>query len=59
MEGAEQLQNRLNGLYFCDDDGWEINIESTIFSFDGAKDIREYIAKVGKQQVKKELERYV
>lgn len=44
IEGAEMLQSTLEYDYDC-----------TIFSFNDAKDIRDYIAKVGKQQVKEEL----
>lgn len=34
-------------------------VNYNIFQFDEAKDIRDYIAKVGKQQVKQELEKYI
>ena len=57
-EGAEQLQNELEGLCYCEDD-WDEECDISIFPFDGAKDIREYIAKVGKQQVYKELLRLI
>jgi len=60
MEGAERLKDELSGLYFDDDEWGDILRECTIFSFDSkVKDIREYIAKVGKHQAKKELERYI
>jgi len=59
MEGAERLKDELSGLYFDDDEWGDILCECTIFSFNGAKDIRKYIARVGKQQVRKELERYI
>jgi len=59
MEGAEQLQNELSGLYYDDEEWGEVPIDCRIFSFDGAKDIREYIELKGKQQVKKELESYI
>ena len=53
-EGAEQLQYELDGLYYEDDwDAEEVDI--TIFPFDGAKDIREYIKLKGKEVVRKEL----
>jgi len=49
MKGAEKLYELLKWEYDCG-----------IFSFDSkVKDIREYIARVGKQQVKKELKRYI
>ena len=47
-DGAIQLQSILENDYDC-----------IIFSFDKAKDIREYITKIGKAQVHKELSRYV
>ncbi len=48
-EGAAKLQDILENSYDC-----------KIFSFDGeAKDIRKYIAKVGRQQVREELEKYI
>lgn len=56
--GAEQLRNELDGLYY--DNEWEEElVDVTIFSFDGAKDIREYIKLKSKQQVKKELLRMI
>ena len=48
MEGAEKLENMLCWDFAC-----------SIFDFDGAKDIRKYITKVGKQRVMGELEGYL
>lgn len=59
MDGAQELHYILSDLYYYEEDAWESYCDVTIFSFDGAKDIREYIAKVGKQQVRKELLRMV
>jgi len=58
MEGAEQLQNILKGLHYYDE-GFGAILDVAIFSFNGAKDIRGYITKVGKAQVCKELTRYL
>lgn len=52
-EGARKLQGELDWL------SYEYGCGCDIFSFSGAKDIRKYIAKVGKQQVKKELEKHI
>ena len=59
-EGAEQLQNELDGLYY-EDEEWEGDeeVDITIFSFDGAKDIRGYIKLKGKEVVRKELLRLI
>jgi len=54
IAGAEQLRDELDGLYYDDDFG-EGEVDITIFSFNGAKDIREYIALKGKKTVRKEL----
>lgn len=61
IEGAEELQSILDGIYYEDefDGGCEECIECTIFSFDGAKDVREYIKLRGKDYVRRELERYI
>lgn len=48
MEGARSLHRELDDYFYCN-----------IFSFNGARDIREYIAKVGKGQAKKELLRMI
>ena len=58
-EGAEGLQDELDGLYYEDEEWGEGDVDITIFPFDEVKDIREYIAKVGKQQVYKELSRLI
>lgn len=59
IAGAEQLRYELDGLYY-DNDGWgEGEVDITIFSFEGAKDIREHIAIKGKDTVKKELLRMI
>jgi len=58
MDGAEQLQDELNGLCYYEDD-WEEECNITIFSFEGAKDIREYIKLKGKDVVRKELLRMI
>ena len=47
-EGGVKLQSILEDKYDC-----------TIFSFDGAKDIREYIKLKGKEVVRKELGKYL
>ena len=57
-KGAEQLQDELDGLYYCDD--WEEDeVDITIFPFDGAKDIRQLIQLKGKDYVKKYLMRVI
>ena len=53
-EGAKELQDELEGLCYYNAD-WEEDCDITIFSFDGAKDIREYIKLKGKEVVRKEL----
>ena len=55
-EGAKELQDELDGLYY-EDEEWEVDedCDITIFSFEGAKDIREYIKLKGKEVVRKEL----
>lgn len=58
-EGAKKLQDTLSGMYYCDDDGWEIDCDVSIFPLDGAKDIRELIRLKGKDCVRRELERYI
>lgn len=58
MEGAKQLRDELDGLYY-DDDWGEGEVSATIFSFEGAKDIREYISIKGKDEVRKELSRMI
>jgi len=58
IAGAEQLRDELDGLYY-DDKEWEELVDTTIFSFDGAKDIRELIQKRGKDYVRRELEKYI
>lgn len=59
MEGAEQLRDELEGFYYYDEDRFEIESSITIFSFNGAIDVRKYIAKKGKDCVRWELERYI
>lgn len=57
-EGATQLQNELDGLYYADD--WEEEeVDITIFSFEGAKDIRQLIQLKGKDYVRKYLMRVI
>ena len=57
-KGAEQLQDELDGLYYCDD--WEEDeVDITIFPFDGAKDVRQLIQLKGKEVVRKELLRLI
>lgn len=59
MSGAEQLRDELNGLCSYNEDGFEMYRSVTIFSFDGAKDIRELIQLKGKDYVKQELGKYI
>jgi len=64
ISGAKQLRDILSGLCcndcYYDTEGFAAGLlDVSIFLFDGAKDIRNYITKVGKRQVKKELERYI
>ena len=59
IEGAEQLQDILSESYHYDLEGFEIDLDITIFSFDGAKDIRGYIKLKGKEAVRKELLRVI
>ena len=55
-EGARKLQDELDGLcYYVEDGDWEEDCNITIFSFNRAKDIREYIKLKGKEVVRKEL----
>lgn len=56
-DGAEKLQDELDGLCYYEDD-WEQDCEITIFSFDGTKDIRELIQLKGKDYVRRELRKY-
>ena len=49
MEGAIELRSVLDDVYYGNEE-WPCECE--IFFFGGAKDIRSYITKVGKQQVK-------
>lgn len=53
-EGAEQLQDELDGLCYYEE-GWDEDCNITIFSFDGAKDVRQLIQLKGKEVVRKEL----
>jgi len=59
MEGAEQLRDELDGLYYSDDEWGDGEVSATIFSFDGAKDVRQLIQLKGKDYVRKELRRYL
>jgi hypothetical protein len=63
IEGAKKLYSALEYLYeedYLEDDEYDDNNwDCHIFSFDGAKDIREYIAKKGKDYVKQELRKYI
>jgi len=60
MGSAEKLQDKLSRLYYYDEEAcWEVRCDVSMFSFTGAKDIREYIAKRGKSVVKKELLRAI
>lgn len=57
-KGAEQLQDELDGLYYADD--WEEEgVDITIFSFEGAKDIRELIRLRGKDYARRELRKCI
>lgn len=56
MEGAIELRSALGDMCYSEDE-WPCDCE--IFSFSGAKDIREYITKVGKAEVYKELTRLI
>lgn len=56
-EGAIKLKNELNNIYYSEDDSWPCDCE--IFSFDGAKDIRQLIRLKGKDYVRRELESYI
>jgi hypothetical protein len=57
--GAEQLRDELNGLCYDDEDWGDLLIDITIFSFDGAKDVRQLIQLRGKDYVRHELEKYI
>ena len=62
MEGAKKLQSILEAVYREDDYDeydYERYIKCTIFSFDGAKDVRQLIQLKGKDYVKQELEKYI
>lgn len=59
MDGAERLKEELSGLYYNDDEWGEGLRRCTIFSFSGAKDIRELICLRGKDYVRQELEKYI
>ena len=57
-DGAYQLQDELDGLYYCND--WEVDeVDITIFPFDEAKDVRQLIHLKGKDYVKKYLMRII
>ena len=56
MEGAIELRSALGDVYYSEDE-WPCDCE--IFSFDGAKDIRQLIQLKGKDYVKKELRKYI
>ena len=58
-EGAEQLQDVLDGLCYEDVEWGDYVVDITIFPLDGAKDIREYIKLRGKDVVRKELLRLI
>lgn len=58
IAGANKLLHTLDNIYYgYDDDAFPC--ECSIFSFDGAKDIRQLIQLKGEDYVKGELERYV
>ncbi len=60
LNGARQLRDELDEVVVCQDEsGYDIDCEISIFSFDGVKDIREYISVRGKQQVRQELGNYI
>ncbi len=59
IEGAEQLQDELSGLCYYDEEGFEREYSVDIFSFDDAKDVREFIQLKGKDYVRRELENYI
>ncbi len=56
MEGAIELRRALGDIYYSEDE-WPCDCE--IFSFDGAKDVRQLIQLKGKDYVRKELGRYL
>ncbi len=60
IEGAKKLQYMLEGIDIGDIWAEEVcYIECTIYSFDGAKDIRDLIQKRGKDYVRKDLRSYI
>ena len=59
IAGAKQLREELDGLYYDSDEWGEGLVDVTIFSFNGAKDIREYIRLKGKDYVRHELSRLI
>lgn len=59
MEGAEALRQVLEDVNCLDDDDEVYPCECSIFSFDGAKDIRKLIQLKGRDYVKQELRRYI
>lgn len=56
MEGAIELQSELSDIYYGEE-GWPC--ECDIFTFDGAKDIRQLIQLRGKDYVRQELGKYI
>lgn len=58
IKSAKQLQDMLSGLTY-EDDEWEEYTDVDIFSFDGAKDIRQLIQLKGKEEVRRELNRMI
>jgi len=58
IKGAEKLRGIIEGIP-CNDDVGIDYISCDIFSFDGAKDIREYIKLKGKEVVGKELSKMI
>lgn len=60
IDGAEHLADELdNKSPHYDEDGFEMDCDNIIFSFDGAKDVRELIQQKGKDYVKQELSEYI
>jgi len=59
IAGAEELRDELGELYYDNDEWGDGLVDITIFSFDGAKDIRELIQKRGKDYVRQELGNYI
>lgn len=59
IEGAERLQDELSKLYYDDGEWGEAPIDCTIFTFSGAKDVRQLIQLKGKDYVRQKLKSYI